>query len=61
MPELVKALALIVRDCDEQLNDTEVRALQLLKAPSAILVTEAGMVIDVRPESIKALLPILVS
>jgi hypothetical protein len=40
----------MVRECDEQLNTTEVRAVQLVKALLPILVTEAGMVMDVRRE-----------
>ncbi len=61
-PLLKKALESMDNEVvDEQLNDTEVRAPQLKKAPPPILITEAGMVIDVRPELSKALLPMLVS
>ena len=61
MPEPVKALVAMVREFDEQLNVAEVRALQLENALPPILVTEAGMVMDVNPVPSKACIPMLVS
>ena len=62
-PLLAKASSLIVRKTvDEQLNDTEVRAVQPWKAELSMLVTLAGMatvVRDVHP--LKARLPTLVT
>ncbi len=53
-PLLSKAEGCMVNEAaDEQLNDAEVRAKLLTKAWS-ILVTEAGMAMDVRPDLPKA-------
>ena len=61
-PLLSKALESMVNEAvDEQLNDTELSELHTRKACSPILVTEAGMVIDVKPLPSKAYQPILVT
>ncbi len=51
----------IYSECELHVNVTLVKTLQPLKALIPILLTEAGMVIDVRPEPAIALGPILLS